>query len=405
MVADDLAVSLAKRHVKPGHRLLDPFCGSGRLLVAGAAVQGDFVGIDVNPLACLITMVKAVSVSPSSISEIVRDIGRARVKVVARAMEFRERRKVQWYSEPVRAEIGQIVTWINGLKLDQPERTVVTAALSAAVRDASYCRNGRWKLHRLAPSARADQVISAWDCLRRRLQLYAVDAPKAAPLRGCVSVIRGDAAKILAFGLPHSLPSSFDLVITSPPYGDSKTTVQYGAASALCLDAVSHIEGFEEFFIPGFDIDSQCLGGNPLRAAYPEFFMGIKRYWAGARAGKQATMVAAFLADFSQVLDRIASFLKPGGRAVLVLGRRAVGGYRVKLDIFATDCLERLGLRLELRERRLLRKKRLPRMINRFGRAGSKQIRAKGIMRTMTDEFVLTFVMPQGNHGSVPALR
>ena len=64
MVADDLAVALAGKHVKPGYKVLDPFCGSGRLLVAGANVPGEFVGIDANPLACLITMAKTAAVDP-----------------------------------------------------------------------------------------------------------------------------------------------------------------------------------------------------------------------------------------------------------------------------------------------------------------------------------------------------
>ena len=348
MVADDLAVALAKKHVKPGSKVLDPFCGSGRLLVAGANVPGEFVGIDVNPLACLITMAKVTAANPSTISEIAKDIDQARIKVAAGALKLRERRKVEWFSKSVRADLGQIVTWINELRLDWPERTVVAAALSAATRDASYSRKGRWKLHRLGSSARATHSKSAWDCLRQRLQLYATEASKDPPPQGHVSVIQGDAIKVLTSGSSQSLPASFDLVITSPPYGDSKTTVQYGAASALCLDTVSYIDGFEEFFIPGRDIDYQCLGGDHHSPVFPEFLVGIKPYWAGARAGKQAAMVANFLADFFQAFRQITPFLRVGGHAVLVVGRRSVGGFRVKLDNFAIDCLEGLVVRQSL---------------------------------------------------------
>ena len=393
MVADDLAITLAKRHVKPGYRVLDPFCGSGRLLVAGAYSPGEFVGIDVNPLACLITKAKVAAVNPSTISEIAKDIDRARAMVIASPLEFRERRKVQWYSESVQADLGRIVTWINKLRLDWPERTVIAAALSAAARDSSYSRKGRWKLHRLGPSARAIHIKSAWDCLKQRLQLYAIEASKGAPPLGRVSLFLGDAAKILTSTFPQSLPPSFDLVITSPPYGDSKTTVQYGAASALCLDVVSHIDGFEEFFVPGRDIDYQCLGGDRHAPSSPEFLDEIKRYWAGSRAGEQAVLVTAFLADFFRAFQRITPVLKAGGQAVLVLGRRSVGGFRLKLDIFATDCMERLGLRPVLHERRVILDKRLPKTINRFGRARSKHLRAKGLTKTMTEEFILTFEM------------
>ena len=394
MVADDLAVALAGRHVKPGYKVLDPFCGSGRLLVAGATVPGEFVGIDANPLACLITTAKTAAVDPLTISEISKDLDRARIGAFGSPLEFRQRRKVEWFSEAARVDLAQIISWINALRLDWPERTVIAAALSAATRDVSYSRKGRWKLHRLNPAARMTHAKSAWDCLRQRLKYYVTEASKKPPPRGRVSVIRGDAANVLSPESPQSLLllPPFDLLITSPPYGDSKTTVQYGAASALCLDAVSHIDGFEDFFVPGCSIDRQCLGGDGSPVS-SDFLIEIKRYWAGARTGRQATMVARFLADFFQVFEQIAPLLRMGGQAVLVLGRRSAGGFRVKLDIFAKDCLGQLGLNPTSYERRVIREKRLPRTINRFGRAKSKQLRAKGITKTMTDEYILTFEM------------
>jgi hypothetical protein len=43
--------------------------------------------------------------------------------------------------------------------------------------------------------------------------------------------------------------------MTSPPYGDSRTTVQYGAASALCLSVVSRLCGLEQLGMLGREID------------------------------------------------------------------------------------------------------------------------------------------------------
>ena len=393
MVADDLAVALAERHVKPGFKVLDPFCGSGRLLFAGANVPGEFVGIDVNPLACLITMAKAAAVIPSTISDIAKDIECARMGVAVGPLKLRARRKVSWFSESVRVELAQIVAWINELRLDWPERTVIATALSAATRDVSYSRKGRWKLHRLSSNARMTHTKSAWDCLRKRLDNYVTEACKAPLPQGRVTAIRGDVAKVLSPGSSRSLLSSFDLVITSPPYGDSKTTVQYGATSALCLDAVSYIDGFEDFFVPGCNIDRQCLGDDRVTSHHSEILGEIKRYWAGARGSIHAASIARFLTDFFQAFERVAPLLRVGGQVVLVLGRRSVGGFRVKLDKFTKDCLEPLGLRPTNCDRRLIRKKRLPNTINRFGRAKSEQLRAKGTTKTMSDEFVLTFEM------------
>src|SRR5687768_12034639 len=59
MIADDLATELASLHVRQGSRVLDPFCGSGRLLMAAAAKGASCFGYDVNPLARLLTEAKA----------------------------------------------------------------------------------------------------------------------------------------------------------------------------------------------------------------------------------------------------------------------------------------------------------------------------------------------------------
>src|SRR5271170_6774780 len=75
MVADDLALSIAATSVQPDSRVLDPFCGSGRMLMAASALGARCYGFDVNPLACLITEAKAAHVQNSAITELAREAG------------------------------------------------------------------------------------------------------------------------------------------------------------------------------------------------------------------------------------------------------------------------------------------------------------------------------------------
>jgi len=49
---------IQKYGLKKGTALLDPFCGSGTALVEGARAKFPSVGIDLNPIACLISKVK-----------------------------------------------------------------------------------------------------------------------------------------------------------------------------------------------------------------------------------------------------------------------------------------------------------------------------------------------------------
>jgi site-specific DNA-methyltransferase (cytosine-N4-specific) len=109
----------------------------------------------------------------------------------------------------------------------------------------------------------------------------------------------------------------------------------------------------------------------------------FKFYWAGSVRSPSYRRVATFLLDYRKVCAGIIEMLKPGGKAILVVGRRSTGGFRLKLDDFTVDELERGGLTLVKRYERVLQQKRFPRVINRFGRSSDETIRSRGRLTTM----------------------
>ena len=127
MVADELALSIADSCVRPADHVLDPFCGSGRLLLAGARVRGEFVGLDVNPLACLLAKAKSAAVNRDVMLTVLRDMPFARTRIRTGEFVPRGNRKVEWFSPKVLEELGQIVKWVNSLCLDEEERLLLAA--------------------------------------------------------------------------------------------------------------------------------------------------------------------------------------------------------------------------------------------------------------------------------------
>jgi tRNA G10 N-methylase Trm11 len=177
---------------------------------------------------------------------------------------------------------------------------------------------------------------------------------------------------------------SFDVILTSPPYGDSRTTVQYGAASELCLSVIRHLKGLESLFELGSSIDSHCLGGKSRSALQIE-----RKYWAGGRSNPSYNRVANFLEDYASAVAAMARTVRRGGRAVLVVGRRSSGGFRLKLDEFTVDMFAAHGFELEERFERDLQHKRLPTHVNRFARARDEKTREKGVVRTFDRDIVV----------------
>ena len=75
-----------------------------------------------------------------------------------------------------------------------------------------------------------------------------------------VSVFREDACKL------SSVPNdTYDLIITSPPYGDSRTTVAYGEYSRLSLQWLDLFELTEKEIM---SVDRTLMGGTKFRNGF-----------------------------------------------------------------------------------------------------------------------------------------
>jgi len=382
MVADELALRLASAHVQPGMRILDPFCGTGRLLFAAARTTGTrCVGLDINPLACLVTEAKAAKPDTAKLREL-RQEATARPRKGSVRLTLRGA-KVEWLSDHVADELGEIVAWLNKAAMSRDELLVTAACLSAATREAAWIRKSGWKLHRMDRAARAEHRVSAWSRFTNKLDQY-IREEHLLPLVGTLATHNVDAATVQAI---TGDDPEFDLIMTSPPYGDSRTTVQYGATSGICLDVVSRLEGLDRMFIAGGAIDRACLGGARDRA---DVGFRLRDYWAGAADGEPARRAKAFLQDYAEVLAKCHEVLKPGGSVVAIVGRRSLGGYRLRLDDFTRDSLTGLGCTFEGSLKRHLMQKSLPRKVNRFGRAADMEKRLAGATRTMDGEIILT---------------
>jgi site-specific DNA-methyltransferase (cytosine-N4-specific) len=387
MVADELACALVRDHVPPHAKVLDPFCGSGRLLAAAesAALR---VGIDVNPLAWLLTKAKLALADGNVIETVLAGIDDGK-RTARSGPPFRlgDNRKVDWFAPEVVRQLDRIVNWINDLRLSEPELLLVASALSATVWEVSFARQSGWKLHRLDAVARSEFRACPWHRLARRLRYCLQELRATRPVRGDILIELADARSLACPGeCVASARAPYDVVLTSPPYGDSRTTVQYGAASSLCLSVVSRLQGLEHLSVAGRTIDSACLGGRSRGA---QRVGDLKRYWAGAATNRAARSVVTFLTDYDVMCGAIACNLAPGGKAILIIGQRSTGGYRLKLDHFTVDRLEARGFHLVSRTTRMLRNKHAPRRINRFARSNSKTERTRGIVTTMACEIIL----------------
>ena len=393
MMPDDLVISLVRQY--GGSSLLDPFCGTGRVCLAAGEAGGTAVGIDVNPLAVLISRAKSHSVDTENLNDVIDDlleIRRSGRLSNARTIDPCAGRTVKWFGQQAARELGEIVAAIDTNRRTLPTQLLLAAVLSATVREVSFARCDQWKLHRLRQPARLAVPQGAWTVFERRLRSVWREILTLHPLPGDCAFVLGTAHNASAVVQSVCRGGLFDAIITSPPYGDSQSTVQYGGVSSLCMSVVSQVRSFDPYRITGPEVDVAGLGGRiDIDSATARQI--LPGYWGGGPRNPQCRRAGAYLRDLQACLRASASCLRPGGFYVTVIGRRLIGGWRLRTDHFVDDTLAEIGFRRMERQRRRILAKVTPPLVNRMARR-ARGSGGRAQVRTMRDEWILVHQSP-----------
>lgn len=397
MLADELADSLASEYVGVGDRVLDPFCGTGRSLMAAREIREvECVGVDVNPLCKLIVDAKCAAPSLSLMRKAASAVDR--ISVGDWEYEYDFGRRVSWFKKKNLQELSSIVKWLNTWQdIGREERIVIACLLSATVRDVSYCRNNRWKLHRLSEERRKSMNKDARKILANRIRWY-ISRAECEPgfIRGRVQAFTAgvdETAAVLDRAWGDGTQS--DVIITSPPYGDSRTTVQYGGVSSLCLAVLDRVQSLGIRGASATDIDGACLGSGVVRGPIEwESDYGLvtdKKYWHGGESTTRGR-IEVYLRDVGVALQHIVNITKRDGTIIMVLGRRRLSGWVLYTDMYVEDCMRRHGWSLHQKIKRRVLGKLVPLRVNTSGQKCEKEQRsARESVKTIGEEHVLVF--------------
>jgi hypothetical protein len=303
-----LVKALLERHVPGGGRVLDPFAGSGTMLVQALESGYDACGADVAPFNCLLMRVKTREYNPFVLESELRDaLARLERFELARPAGPRSRFVRDWYAPKAAAEL----LFFRSLVGDYEHADVLRVVLARAARSA------RRTTHFDLDFPRTPQRTPYWchkhrrECrpvgeARRFLRRYSLDTLARVRefarvrARGCKAVVLHGDARELDFG------GDFDGVVTSPPYPgliDYHEQHRY-AYELLGLEECRELE----------------LGKGSSRAALRSYVEGVAAVFANVRDA-----------------------LRPGAPVVIVINDRR--------ELYP-EILELAGLRLEERYRR-----------------------------------------------------
>lgn len=200
---------ISSLHPGDGTAVMDPFCGSGTTLVEAALAGIPAVGVDLHPLACLISKVKVTALS--------RSLSAAAEAAVQRAHQVDSTPPEipaldHWFRQDVQRALASLIRSIR-LESDPDVRDALLVAFSSIVVRVSNQESDT----RYAAIEKNVSGEDVWDGFRRAAQT--IDRALTATWGGLfspstVKVINSDVLLVRPgeVGLPVSL------VITSPPY-------------------------------------------------------------------------------------------------------------------------------------------------------------------------------------------
>jgi len=169
---------------------------------------------------------------------------------------------------------------------------------------------------------------------------------------------------------------SADIVVTSPPYGDSHTTVAYGQYSRLSA-AWLGLAGSDK-------IDSKLMGSKVYRESTHLPKSQLEQSLQSIREvdAKRAKEVLAFYVDLYASIRNVAEVVTPRGHACYVVGNRKVKGIVLPTESIVQTYFETHGFDHVNTFRRSIPNKRMP--------AKNSPTNASGVVdNTMVNEYIV----------------
>lgn len=325
--------------------VLDIFSGSGTTVLECKymGIKKSY-GIELNPFAIFMTKIKLQDLDEelpiSKLSEIEKLFFKDNYNypiVSFKNINF-------WYSEKVISSLSKLFDIISKIS-DEKIRNFYLLIFCEVSRKTSFLDHTGFKMYRSQTKIKNNFDPNVWNeflkTANRNLLLLKNNNELIKDNKTKQILIHGD-SRIIHSEIPEH---SIDLILTSPPYGDSKTTVAYGQYSRLPWQWLSQKDDI-------IQLDRNLLGGNPqnINKTILNLSLKLKEQVTEIECvdnSKRVNDVISFYNDLYSTLKSATYYLKKGGYFILVTGNRTVKRVYLRTDIIITELAKTLGYSTE----------------------------------------------------------
>ncbi len=332
--------------------VLDPFCGSGGVLVEARLAGLNCVGIDINPLACLLAEVKSNPIEPSILemwwrrlkTQIAQEITQLQFREIdVEPPKFSGTNIKYWFKPETMKSLAIIRKNIEVIE-EKSVRRFFEVPFSLTVRDVSGVRRKEYKLYRLPEEEWRRYSPDVFNTFTRHVERSIERMGEFYDLADknvFSKVFLGDTRLLFTSKFPEDWNKFLKthppkIIITSPPYGDSRTTVAYGQFSRLSSLWLDFDPEFKREVV--MNVDKLSIGGKPAKlesndlTALEQTIEMIR-----SRDEKRATEALAYFADLYTCVKKMYDVLDEGGYCCVVIANRTIRRVTVPTHIIITE--------------------------------------------------------------------
>lgn len=358
-----VARGLLHAYVPPGSTVLDPFCGSGSLLVEAIISDRNSIGIDCDPVAAFVSRVKTTPIAGLEIASALRRLTR-RLQPLERSAATYERFMFEdialsdvyitssaeglfvpaipnlfhWFRHYVVLDLARIRAEIARLRVSTAVRDALLLCFVSIIRSASNADpvpvSGLEVTWHMLKRDAAGRLVNPFELFRAaltKLQLGVAELGASATAAATVSCAD-------ATSLSTTITTPVDAVITSPPYHNAVDYYRRHQLEMFWLGAVS-TQSDRLRLLPSYIGRPKVPASHPLLWEEPDLPSSATKLERQMRrvSGERANAFRHYVVSMQHVFEQLASILPRRAPAVFVVGKSSWNGSKIQTPLLFRD--------------------------------------------------------------------
>lgn len=343
--------------------VLDPFCGTGTVLLEAILAKKNAYGADANPLARLITEAKTKYINPTKLAHTLKKIlntakdNHTYIYPPVGNIDF-------WFPQKTKSQLASIIKSIQEIKIHS-ERIFFEACFSNLVKKVSYADPRISVPVKLNPNRFAEtpsiynkikdkiDSLNNQDVFLKFEQICTDNIKRVSTLKSLthnkeITKVISDDARILTnyVGGKSKLKSeSVDLVLTSPPYAGAQ---KYIRSSHLNLSWLSIASPDDIRRLDRMNIGRENYSKGEIKQIKTEIKLvdDFIEHLFSINKKERACIVGNYINEMKCAIDESIRVLKTGGYFIMVIGNNKVCNLEFNTQEYLTEYMQSKGLTL-----------------------------------------------------------